>query len=544
MRRLALVLVLLAAASGCTHVAGAPGGGGAAESSRTLRVGEYEEPDTLSPIVSQEAVTTDADNLVFDGLIRYDRHGELIPDLATAVPSRANGGISSDGRTITYHLRRGVRWQDGAPFTARDVIFTWHALMNPRNDVPTRVGYDQIASITAPDPYTVVVHLKRPYAPAIYLFRCANQGAIVPAHLLERYRDLNRVAFNEHPIGTGPYRVISWSHGQRLRFEANPYYWKHPKIRRIDWIFIHDTNTLLNALRTHEIDVYPSVPAQQVPLIESVRGVRVESAATAHWEHLNFNLRPGSGPQAELAVRRAMVLGLDERAVYGAIYHGEGGLGPTDQAPSLWAFDPAVHYYPFDPAAARALLRRAGWRPAKDGYRYRNGHRLTVEISTVSGVQNREAFEVVYQQEMRAIGIDLRVKNAPAQTLFAPAGAGGLIFSGRYQVALFAWEDAIPDPDDQTFVGPHALPPKGQNASWYVDPQVGRWGEEALRTYDRGKRRQLYFKEQRALIRDLPFYTLDWLPQIDAASADLHGLHPVPVGSDFYNVADWSLRGR
>jgi len=539
---LAASAVATAALAGCTSVTGAPNGGlHPWTNPHLLRAGMYEEPETLDPVISQEAVTTDAANLVYDGLVRYDDHGNAIPDLALEVPSLANGGISKDGLTITYHLRRGVRWQDGVPFSARDVIFTWHALMNPRNNVPTRVGYDQIASMTAPDPYTVRVRLKHPYAPAIYLFRCGDQGAIVPEHLLKRYADLNHIPFNAHPIGTGPYRVIAWSHGQRIRFEINPYYWKKPKIERIDWLFIHDTNTLLNALRTHEIDLYTSVPAQQIPVIDEIPGVRLARTATSHWEHLTFNLKPGSGPQAELAVRRAMVLGMNEQEVFRSIYHGEGGLGPTDQAPALWAFDPSVHYYPYDPKAAGAELERAGWRLAADGYRYRNGRRLAVEISTVTGVKHREAFEVFYQQEMRAIGIDLRVKNAPAPTLFASYGAGGLISTGKYQVALFAWENATPDPDDQTYVAPSSIPPNGQNESWYVNRWVGRWGEEALHTYDRSRRRALYALEQEALIRDLPFYTIAWLSQIDAANSDLQGLRPVPVGSDLFNVSDWRM---
>jgi peptide/nickel transport system substrate-binding protein len=158
-----------------------------------------------------------------------------VPDVATAVPTLRNGGIAPDGRTLTYHLRHGVRWQDGAPLTSADVAFTARAIANPRNTIGSRNPFDRIASVDAPDPYTVRVHLIRADAAVrgLFLTPDANAG-ILPAHLLARFASLDHVAFNELPIGSGPHRVARWERGSSVRFMSNPtYFGGAPKLAAI-----------------------------------------------------------------------------------------------------------------------------------------------------------------------------------------------------------------------------------------------------------------------------------------------------------------------
>ncbi len=201
---MALLCVLLAS---CTQVGTASVAGALHPWTKpdAVRIGFYEEPDTLDPVIGQMSFSSDVYQLIFDGLIRFDDRGHPIPDLAREVPSLANGGISKDGRTLTYHIALGARWHDGVPVTSHDVAFTWRQIMNPANATPTRVGYDRIERIETPDDRTVIVRLKSPYPPALYLFKDLNQGAIVPEHLLRGNVSLDKVAFNRAPIGSGPY---------------------------------------------------------------------------------------------------------------------------------------------------------------------------------------------------------------------------------------------------------------------------------------------------------------------------------------------------
>jgi peptide/nickel transport system substrate-binding protein len=541
--RALVVAAAVASAAACTQVQTARGpatGRHAWTRPDTLRVGAYEEPDSLNPAVTTMSFSGDVFQLLFDGLIRYDDRGRPIPDLASVIPSQQNGGISRDGKTVVYHLAPNARWHDGVPLTADDVVFTYHVLMNPANNVATRVGYDKIARIEALGPNTLRVTLKEPYAPAVYLFRDLNPGAILPKHLLDRYADVNRVPFNAAPVGSGPYVLRGWRHGSEMLFDANPSYFKGPpKIPHVVFKFIRDQNTLLSQLRTHEIDMIYGVQPYLIDQIRSIPDVRVSQVSTTHWEHLAFNVR--HPPLDDRNVRIALCYGMDERTIFDKIYRGLGTPGPTDQNPDYGWYDRRLRYYPHDVKEAGRLLEASGWRLGPDGYRYKHGQRLETTISTVAGVKNREAIEVLLQSEWREIGMALEVRNYPAQTLFAPAGAGGLLYGGKTDVSIFTWVNSTPDPDDETYISPDRISPIGQNVTFFASRRIGDDQQAALRIYDPAKRRPYYYDIQRIILDNVPEYTFNWLPEITAANVDLQGLRPVPVGSDFWNIAEWKL---
>src|SRR5579862_7735144 len=194
-----------------------------------LRIGISTEPNSLSPLLALNDYEQFVDRLIFDVLVTVDAGGRrLVPRLATQVPTLANGGISKDGLTITYHLRRNVRWHDGVPFTSKDVVFSWHAVLNPANNVLSRRGYDQVASMATPDDYTVVMHMKRLYAPAIDTIfgESDTPFCILPAHLLAQYPNLNQVPFNAAPVGTGPFKFARWLRSDRIVLTANASYFR------------------------------------------------------------------------------------------------------------------------------------------------------------------------------------------------------------------------------------------------------------------------------------------------------------------------------
>src|SRR5579864_7220139 len=172
----AFIALFLIALTGCTKVSTGVGNTGnqsaAGPVPGVLRYAEIAEPDNLSTLLSTQIVTVDLSYLMFSYFFNVDDHDNFVPEIATEVPTLQNGGLSADGKTITYHLRQGVKWQDGAPLTSRDIVFTFHAIMNPKNNVQVHTGYDQIASVAAPDDYTVIVHMKRVFSPIIAYFMC------------------------------------------------------------------------------------------------------------------------------------------------------------------------------------------------------------------------------------------------------------------------------------------------------------------------------------------------------------------------------------
>jgi peptide/nickel transport system substrate-binding protein len=506
----------------------------------TVRIGLYEEPDTLNPVTGTMAFASDVFQLIFDGLIRYDDKGHAIPDLARELPTAANGGISPDGRTITYHLVPNARWSDGVPVTSADVKFTWQQIMKPANNTVTRDGYDRVAGIDTPDATTVRIHLREPYPPVLYLFRDLNQGAILPKHILDRTANINNVPFNQAPVGSGPYVLRGWTHGSDMRFDANPRYFRGaPKIAHVIVKFVPDQNTLVAELSTHDIDLYYDVSLQQIKRVRAFSDIAIAETASRHWEHLAFNT--SHPPLDEREVRVALCRAFDEDAIFAKIYHSLGRVAPTHFNPESGWGDPALRPYPYDPRAAAAELDAAGWKPGPDGIRVKNGQRLAFSISSITGVKQRESIELFLQSAWHAAGAEVSVKNYPAAIFFAPAAAGGILFGGKTDIALYTSLDTWPDPDDSHDIGPSQTPPNGLNVSFYRNPEIARLESAGLATYDPAARAADYRRIADILYRDVPEYVLDYLPEIDAFNDDLHGVKPVPIGSDLWNVADWTI---
>jgi peptide/nickel transport system substrate-binding protein len=482
----------------------------------------------------------DVYQLEFDGLITYDDHARPIPDLARAVPTLANGGISRDGRTISYSLMPNARWHDGVPVTAADVIYTWQQIMNPRNNTVSRTGYDRIVAIDAPDPHTVRIHLRAPYALAQYLFANGSVGSIVPEHLLHGYASLNETDFDHQPLGSGPYIFRSWTPGAEMRFDANPNYFRGtPKIPHVVLRFIPDQNTMASALRAHDVDLYYTVSTLQAPSVRTIPDTTFAQVASLNYEHLAFNtMRP---PLDDRRVRLALCYAFDEPAMFRTVYHSLGGQSPTQFGPGLLGYDPAIRSYPYDPQKAATLLDEAGWKRGADGMRAKNGVPLAFAISTVAGVKLREELEVVLQSAWHAIGADVSVKNFPAPTFFAPASDGGPLYSGKTDVAIYTSSHSAPDPDVEDSLAPDMLPPVGQNTAFYRNAEVGRLIDAGLASYDPAVRAPIYRRLAQIEIRDLPYYVLQWEPQITSSNIDLHGVRPNPIGSNLWNIASWTL---
>ncbi|MBC5811491.1 MAG: hypothetical protein GIW95_11670, partial [Candidatus Eremiobacteraeota bacterium] len=175
-----------------------------------LRIADIGEFTTLNPMFTQQLTESRLASLTMAWLVKYDRSNRPIPELATVVPTQQNGGISADGKTITYHLRKGVKWSDGQPFDADDVVFTTNLINNPKTNVLNKDGWKDIVKIEAPDKYTVVFHMRQPYSPFLATFfgSAGANPAIVPKHVLENSANANTDSYNSKPIGIGPFRYV------------------------------------------------------------------------------------------------------------------------------------------------------------------------------------------------------------------------------------------------------------------------------------------------------------------------------------------------
>lgn len=507
---------------------------------QTLRVAVQQEPRTLNPVLSTQGIEDDAFNLIFDGLVRVDDAGALVPDLATRVPTLQNGDIARDGKTVTYHLVRTATWHDGAPVTSDDVKFTYEAIVAPRNDVVSRSPYDRFERVDTPDPYTVVVRLKTPYAPVIATsFTASGPGVIVPAHILRGVTDFNRNAFAMRPVGSGPFKVVMWKHGQDLSFAANRAYFRgSPKIARIVWRFYPNENTILALLRAHDVDLVDGLGVATYALLAGAPGLISELASSLEWEHLTFNT--ARGPLEDVLVRRALCEAMDVDEIYAKVYHRAGDRGVGFQHPRTPWYDSKLTSCRYDPDHARALLERAGWHAGPAGLRTRGGRPLEIVFSTVAGIVDREQAQVLLQSRWREVGVETHIKNYPPSLFFAPTSMGGIVSGGRFDVALSSYAFSN-DPNRAMFDTSSRVAPLQENQAFWHDALVATLEDRGSRTFDPNERKRAYDRIQRIVAKELPYVTMRWSRSIAVHDRRLHGLRPAFGGSNYWNAREWTI---
>jgi peptide/nickel transport system substrate-binding protein len=527
-------LAILFAAAGCSR-----SGSNSAAGSDQLRIAIPINPTQLNPILAQNAVESFNDGLIFSLLVTHDDRHRQIPDLAAIVPTLANGGISRDGMTLTYHLRHNVRWHDGAPFTSHDVVYTWHAIMNPANNVVSRRGFDLIRSMDTPDAYTVVMHMKKSFAPAVdAIFGESDTPLrVLPAHLLEKYPDLNHVAFNSAPVGTGPYRFVHWLRGDRVELEANPsYFGGAPRIKNVTLKIIPDDATTEAQLRSHESDLGIEITAPTYNDLAGADGVTRQLVDAPVYTAIDFNTQRPMVRDAR--VRRALVLGMNRESIVQKNTFGTSTLAVADLSPYYWAFDHSLKPVPYDQQAAKALLDAAGWKPGPDGVRVKNGERLSLLFVYGTGSQIVRNISTEIQQMYRPLGVDVELKGYDYANLYAAAESGGIINGGKFDLAMYSWI-AGGDPDDSSQWTCGAIPPAGNNVARYCSARMDALQRVATTNFDRAVRTRAYAQIQALLLEDAPAAFIYYQPLRYAHASDLRNFAPNGV-SEGWNAQEWA----
>jgi len=280
-----------------------------------------QEPTVFNPLRPHIEVDHGVHFGLFDSLWRVDEKAQFIPNLATEVPSTRNGGIQKGGLEYAIKLRRGVKWHDGQPFTAKDVKFTHDLILNPKFGAFTKIGHDVVSSVEIADDYTVRVRLKESFAPFLTSW---GDTYIVPAHILEAVADPNTAEFNtKSPVGTGPFRFGSRVAGDHLVLRANEsYHGGPPTLERVIFKYIPDLTVLYTQFKTGAVDVtgLQGISAEFYGEAKGLPGVTVHQHATPSVEYIYFN--HGKPQFKEIAVRQALYAAVDKRAIIDQIYYG------------------------------------------------------------------------------------------------------------------------------------------------------------------------------------------------------------------------------
>lgn len=541
MKRLFALAVLAGLVTGCSKVASDAGGEHSWTLPGVLRVAIQSEPKNLNPLLTSNTTDVFIARFMFLPLIQPNGKGVQQPLLVTQVPDMTNGGISADGLTITYHLRKDVKWSDGVPFSSKDVKWTWQALMNPNNNIVSRHGYDDVKSIDTPDPATVVVHLKAKFSPFVNTFFTDSDQpyGVAPEHALAKYPNVNQIPFNSEPtVSDGPFRFAEWVRNDHVSLVANEnFFLGKPGLKRIEIKVVPDENTSVELLKTHAIDWIYQASIHLYPQVKDAPDISIAWMRVNGYYDVQFNT--ASPVMKDARVRQAIAYALDKQNLVNTTMYGQETVATEDLPDWMWAFDPQVRSLPYNVSKARELLAQAGYTPGPGGNLQKAGEPLSLLLVTVNSDATYKQLAIQTQAQLRRIGIQAQIKLFPGAQLYAPAGEGGILQGGHFDLVVDGWYAGI-DPDDSSQFMCANVPPGGYNYSRYCSPEMDAAETMALTHYDRATRKAAYAKTQALLARDVPEIFINWLRQMHPISVDFKNFDPNPV-VESWNAWQWTI---
>ncbi|WP_329388287.1 ABC transporter substrate-binding protein [Streptomyces sp. NBC_01351] len=515
--------VLITGVAACSQPAGS-GGSGAADSAV---VGIATEPETLSPLLGYGK---DGNSKIFDGLLAHDAGMKLKPALAQALPE-----VSADGRTYTYRLRPGVKFSDGAPFSAKDVVFTYRTILDPTTNNASRTELDAVENVEAKGEDTVVFTLKYPYAP----FAERTVLPIAPEHIAGK-QDVNSGEFTTKPVGTGPYVLTGWSKGEKLNFRANPGYWGgEAAVKKFTMAVIKDDDVRATRLRAGELDaaILPPNFAKALSDQHSAKDKARRTYAAKTFDYRNVTLPTHNEVTGDPAVRQALDIAVDRTAMVEGLLEGAGkpayGPVPTD---SPW-FTPGTERA-HDLERAKRILDDAGWKPGGDGIRVKDGVRAAFPLWYTSGDKIRQDHALAFASDARKAGIEVRTE----------AGTWEVIEPRMKTEAVLAGGGSPADPDfDQYLLLKSSLGGDGfNNMAWYDNQAVDRALDEGRQSGDATARKAAYDTVQRELVKNPGYVFLTHIDHLYVVNDKWDGLttqvepHDHGLGSGpWWNVESW-----
>ncbi|MGD0613541.1 MAG: peptide ABC transporter substrate-binding protein [Anaerolineales bacterium] len=436
---------------------------------KSVTIAFSQEPDLVDVLFSSMSYSAWVAQMTVVGLATWDSNNNLIPLLATDIPTTANGGVSADGLTITWHLKPCLFWSDGQPLTSADVKFTEQVITDPGNAVYTRAGYDQITSVDTPDPLTAVLHFKSLYPGWQTLFTSGpnNQGSIQPMHILQGKTGLEKDPYVRWPtVASGPWLITDWVAGDHMTMLPNPNWFQgHPKLDQIQIKFVPDPETALAALKTGDVDFVPDFAESDIATLQGLApAIQMRVDPGPEFEHYLFNLgTQGTGvgqsdvagpcPLQDVNVRKAIIMGIDRQTLVTTLLYGKTTVPATLWPNSSWT-DTNVKDYPFDPTQAQQLLTTAGYTPGGDGIRHGmcNGKdtRLSFNFETTDK-QIRKDYGVAVQAMLLKIGVEFKPSFIPSGTFFGDYAAGADMATGKFDMAGYT-TGFYPDPYTDNFL--------------------------------------------------------------------------------------------
>jgi peptide/nickel transport system substrate-binding protein len=548
---------------------------------KVLRIWNPESPTTLNPYLTDGVKDFQPSRIVYEPLASFNEAGELIPILAAEVPSRENGGLPADGKSVTWLLRRDVHWSDGEPFTADDVLFTYSYITDP--DVKAKVGseYSQIAGVDVVDDFTIKITFKDKN-PAWALPFVGIRGVILPRHIFENFKGASarEAPANKLPIGTGPYQVkepgikpqevillgLQVVKTTKIVFEPNPNYRFQDKLafRQIVWYGGGDTTVARRQLLEEgSLDVMYGFPIESLDLLGDGSKAKLVSSfipgvdqiyvnrtdpftPSADGEYSSVDVpHPLFGKDSDKRIRQAFAYAINRDALaklYGVL--GKPAYATLIDPPQ---FRSSSTPYKYDRATANALLDEVGYVDTNgDGFREKDGENIKIVFVTfVDRIALQE--QKLIQKDLEAIGIDVEARQVDPSIMFS-YDTTNQDSEFRFNADLMMFNQRSLSPDPSAFLQNWTciqIPQKsnnwtaGNNDQRWCNPEYDDLLKQANIELNNGMRRDMFLRLNDMLTEDVAMIPLVWPAIAYGVNADLGGLAPTPWDTLTWNVQDW-----
>lgn len=544
-------------------------GSTAAGAPDTLRMLSWQAPTILNPHLARGSKDYLAARVTYEPLASYNKDTSLVPFLAAEIPTQENGGLASDGKSVTWKLKKNVAWSDGVPFTADDVLFTYEFIINPDTAATSRAQYDMVEKVEVLDDYTVKVTFKD-VNPAWALPFVGPRGLIIPRHVFEGYEGaaILEAPANLKPVGTGPYQVVEFIPGDVVIYEPNAYFREKgkPFFSRVELKGGGDATSAARAvLQTGDVD-YANNLQVEIEILNELQNADMGKLVTVSRplvEHVLLNLTdPNKETEdgersstrfphlffSDKRVRQAFAYAIDRETIATRLY------GPNGAVTNNILVEPAIYRSPntsseFNLDKAAALLDEAGWKDSDgDGIRDKDGVAMHVLFQTATGSVRQKTQEII-KQSLESLGVSVDLKSIDPAIFFDNDPANTETYSHFYaDMQMFTIPYDSPDPGaymqgwicDE--VAQKANEWKKNNVERWCNPAYDTLYEQSQREVDSGKRQQLFIQMNDMLIDDVVIVPIVHRQRVSGVSNHLDGVELTPWDEDVWNIGDWKRK--
>jgi peptide/nickel transport system substrate-binding protein len=482
------------------------------------------DASNLIPLLASDKPSHDIAGLVYNSLVKYDKNINTVGDLAESWE------VAPNGLMITFRLRRGVKWHDGQPFTAADVLYTYQVTVDPKTPTAYAGDFLKVKKAEVLDDYTFRITYDKPFAPAL-----VSWGAsILPKHLLSG-TDITRSPLTRHPIGTGPYKFKEWVAGQKIVLVANPDYFEgRPYIDGYITRIIPDMATMFLELRGQGIDISGLSPLQYTRQTESKlfqKNFNKYRYLSFAYTYLGYNLK--NPLFTDKKVRQAISYAINKEAIISGVLLGLGKPATGPFKPGTWPYNGNIKIYNFDQQKAKDLLREAGWKDINgDGVLEKDGKPFVFELVTNQGNETRQKCAEIIQRQLAEVGITVKIR-----ILEWASFVNDFIGKRRFDAVIMGW--TIPsDPDAYDVWHSSKTAPEELNFISYKNTEADEMLERGRSTFDQRERKKYYDRFQEILAEEQP-YTFLYVPDaLIIINSRFRGIEPAPIGLN-HNFIQW-----